>query len=80
MGLGPIAKVSLAEARKLATRFDADRDTGRDPIELRRAAKADAAEGGAQSFVIHESIPFAPRTRNGGLDADRLIMSPGAQS
>jgi integrase len=39
MGLGPITKVSLAEAKKKARDFENDRENG-DPIELRRAAKA----------------------------------------
>jgi integrase len=41
MGLGALAKVTLAEARRLAKKFDVERDAGNDPIELRRAARAE---------------------------------------
>jgi integrase len=42
MGLGPLAKTSLVEARKRAREFDTQRDAGNDPIEIKRAAKAEA--------------------------------------
>jgi integrase len=40
MGLGPIGKVSLADARKAATAAAALRDKGIDPIDARRAERA----------------------------------------
>jgi hypothetical protein len=43
MGLGALAKTTLAEALKKARAFDAQRDEGQDPLALKRASKAEAA-------------------------------------
>jgi integrase len=43
MGLGALAKTTLAEALKKARAFDAERDGGQDPLALKRAAKVEAA-------------------------------------
>jgi len=42
MGLGPLNSVSLAQAREIATECRQQRLAGMDPIEARKAAKADA--------------------------------------
>jgi integrase len=42
MGLGPLNSVSLANAREIATECRQQRLAGLDPIEVRKAAKADA--------------------------------------
>jgi hypothetical protein len=41
MGLGPLARLSLADARKKARTLASQRDDGRDPIGARRKEKAD---------------------------------------
>src|SRR5262245_48491611 len=42
MGLGPLNSVSLARAREIATEYRQQRLAGLDPIEVRKAARADA--------------------------------------
>jgi hypothetical protein len=41
MGLGPLANLPLAEARKKARTLATQRDDGNDPIEARRQVRAD---------------------------------------
>ncbi len=54
MGLGPLPDTSLAEARENATQFRKLRREGIDPIEWRKAAKAQAMLEAAKSITFDE--------------------------
>jgi len=61
MGLGSIDKVSLAEARKAATAAAALRDKGIDPIDARRAEKAERHAARARARKPDRSNTFKSR-------------------
>lgn len=55
MGLGPLRKVSLDEARKKVRECSALRDAGRDPIEARRAEKQERLLEEAQRLKFRDA-------------------------
>jgi integrase len=64
MGLGPLAKTPLVEARKKALEFDAQRAAGNDPIVLKRAAKAEAGVKAAAKAPAANKWVFAQATED----------------
>jgi integrase len=64
MGLGALAKTTLVEARKKAREFDAQRDQGNDPLELRRATKAEASVKAIQAALAANEWSFVHATEH----------------
>jgi integrase len=64
MGLGALAEVSLALAIKKAREFDGDRARGVDPLTLKRAAKAEAAEAARAAAIAADRWSFAQATES----------------
>jgi integrase len=64
MGFGALARVSLAEVRKLASQFDVDRNAGHDPIELRRAAKIAAVKTARAAAAASDKWTFVQATES----------------
>jgi integrase len=65
MGLGAIGgprAVSLLEARKRASEFDVQRNAGHDPIELKRATKAEASAKIAATAAAADTWVFSKAT------------------
>jgi hypothetical protein len=55
MGLGSLSAVSLADARVAAARCRGLRQAGRDPIEVRKAERAQAALNDARAITFKEA-------------------------
>ena len=55
MGLGPISAVNLAQAREKAAECRRQRSEGKDPLEARKAAVADARAAEAQRTTFREA-------------------------
>lgn len=68
MGLGSVEDVSPADARDLAQEARREVRAGRDPIELRRAARSQQAAAAASTMTFREAALAAIAAREPGWD------------
>ena len=66
MGLGSLATVSLAQARRLAANAREQRQQGIDPLEARKAARAAASLEAAKSMSFEACVELFLASHEGG--------------